>query len=563
MKQGWRCWLLVLLLLLSSGLTACQLNQDNVFPDLPTAGTSRLTPIPTMTPDASASTGETTGEQPLTLTVAGPWTAESLNNLRLLFLAKHSGALATTEGQLIGDTIRISDLTRYEGPLRVELIPVAMDTGATAESIRVWKAAGNLPDLMYVSQAGDLADSGSLLDLASYLADDDRLSANVTYPSLLTANMSRQRLLAVPYLVSVPLVCFNQSLLNQYSIPSPAAQWTWSDCLDLCASLQAAFKSDGRRLNPADLQSLAANPAALTEKLQQACFPLANPQALLQYWPACLDARIGLASWDGRHLNYDQPAFAAAVQSLQTVVKAGYSPLHLTTAQSAVAWTDSPLQNSGRIALWIDDSANLSAWQLQSKIAFNFVPLPDFASDSPAQTGSQAVSQATTQPTGANQGQPTDAQTSQTTGQTTTRPAGETVNQRLLARRQPVVLRSLAVSSRTATPELAAEFAAFLALDPDALLLQARLQRFDGFYPSINNQMLWQMMVQGQQNGSQMMDLRSRLAYAYTGGALLQTVWPTLMAQTVIGEGERILTDDTAVNRLNDWQKLADKLTGG
>ena len=59
-------------------------------------------------------------------------------------------------------------------------------------------------------------------------------------------------------------------------------------------------------------------------------------------------------------------------------------------------------------------------------------------------------------------------------------------------------VRPLIVSKNSAQPQLAADFAAFIALDADSLLLQSRYQIFNGLVPLVNDTMVWQTVVGSQ-----------------------------------------------------------------
>ncbi len=516
---------------LLSPVTACDLRQDNGFPALPTItpGLTSTTTLPSATSSAQPADSSTSGtsasglpsDQRVTLRIAGPWSADTLYYLRLLYLARQSGQLHQSDGQTLGDVISLSDLAAYDDErFQVELIALPPDTGATRTQLRSWQATGSLPDLIYVTAAQPLLAQRQLLDLLPYLADDKRLAANQAYPALLTAHLEQGKLLGLPYLVTVPLVYYNSQIFSQYGLGNPVAPWTWTEFLTLCSQLQSAFARNSQRLNQADLKALENTPDLLQPRLQTAQFALANPQQLLNYLPAGSSLTLNLATWDGRRLNYDGQPFRDAVVALRQLVQDGYSPLHLTAGQAQQAFAGNDPAESGRLAMWIDDSAQLKRWMQQSRILFYFTQLP---------TRSEPVATAS-------------------------------LAERQLALRQPVSLRSVVVTNQGPDPALAADFAAFLTLDSDSLLLQARLQQYEGYYPAVADQAVWQDLVAPQINGAQMLRLRNRLAYAYTGGQLWTSQWPEVMSQTIESQGDLLLTEGDYLQRLATWQKIADSL---
>jgi hypothetical protein len=373
--------LLVMQLVIPSG---CAFNQNNGFPTLP-SNTETSSGSPTATTaggssiesvDGQTTTAATTEPPIETITVAGPWNAETLNNLRLLYSGMKSGQLHQTEGQMIINDISLDNLKQFEGPLRVELIPVTIDEGATYAMIKLWQAAKSLPDLIYLSQTDSLVDKKDLLDLTGYVSDDKRLAANNVYPALLSANLHQGRLLGLPYLVTVPVIFYNQQVFDKYKVSYPAITWTWSEYVAICASLQKGFRKDGSSLTPQELSQLANQPAILNSRLKAARFALENPQELLKYLPAGLNAQTGYAQWDGTRFQFNQPAFRSTVTTLRSFVKTGYSPLHLNPQQKPTAWNGADPQADGRVAMWVADSSQLSAWLAQSKISINFSLLP-------------------------------------------------------------------------------------------------------------------------------------------------------------------------------------------
>ena len=112
----------------------------------------------------------------------------------------------------------------------------------------------------------------------------------------------------------------------------------------------------------------------------------------------------------------------------------------------------------------------------------------------------------------------------------------------LLDQRLPVEIRSLVVSKTTREPALAAAFAVFLALDVDSLLLQSRFQLYEGLFPLVQEQAVWEAMVARQPFGYILLTIKDRMPYAYCSGRQMIASWDATMNQVFQQLGARYLS---------------------
>jgi ABC-type glycerol-3-phosphate transport system substrate-binding protein len=79
----------------------------------------------------------------------------------------------------------------------------------------------------------------------------------------------------------------------------------------------------------------------------------------------------------------------------------------------------------------------------------------------------------------------------------------------------PLTVYPLAITASCTNPQLAADFASFIALDTDAILLTVRLEGADGMLPVVTNDAVWVAMVEKQTFGGNLMLLKSKMNDAY------------------------------------------------
>lgn len=524
LKMPWRLGLVfavlaVLLLLPLSRLSSCKFNQEEKFPTINTT-------LPIETSGNQGST-ETTGEtMQKTLTVALPIGDDALKALRLLFLARQSGLLNQEPGQYIGQSIQLSDLQQFEGPLAINLINLSPDTGATKEQIKNWQAAGTMPDIIYCLNAAASPDLNQVLDLNDYLFDSPLLTAEHIYPSALKSIYEGKSLYGIPYLASVPLIYLNQTLLGQFQMLAPSINWTWLGWLEYSTLLQNRISEAGFSAAPEILAGLAEDPVALNDQLQKSIYVINNPAGLLQYLPASLNASLGWATWNNQQFAFEDDSFLQAAKWLNQYTLAGMTPLHLDNAQQLAAFggTD-PIQGS-RISMWLGNSSELAAWHQQTKIKVTESLVPCYPIES-------------------TEGEPSD-------------------QEKQLGLRIPLQVRSLIVSKETDEPELAAEFAAFLALDADSLLIQSRYQLYEGFVPVVKDDVIWEAMVDRQLYGRLLQDLQVKMPYAYCSNQQLSGTWNRVLNSVIGFYGKELMTaaDKAEIDSIMEQLiKAADKIS--
>jgi ABC-type glycerol-3-phosphate transport system substrate-binding protein len=518
-------------LLLLTVTAGCAGQGTNVFPTL---GTTAPSQNPSTQPSDSKPTASS--DEPH-LTVALPLSEEATRVVRLLYLAKKSGLINQEPGQYIGQSINPDDLGQFDKGLTVTLDPLPLSTGATLLQVSLWQASAQLPDIIYCQDAVASLGLDQVIPLNSLLFDNPLLSAAHVYPSMLQSGSVGDALYGIPFLASTPLVYWNKNLLTQLGLDLPLATWTWRDWQELSTAAQQAIDSLGFGATPQTLQQLADTPELLSARLVQARFVTDNPAAALPFIPASISQSAGYALWNSQAFQMDDPSFKAAATWLNDYTHMGYSLLHLTSEQRLAAFGASDTQQAwttGRILFWLGDSSDIASRQ-QDSIPLAAVPLPAGPLDG-------------------------DGVSNQTAAGTPA--AGEAVT----ARRLPLTVRSLFIGKQCQDPQLAADFAAFIALDADSLLMQGRYSLYEGMFPVIQDSYVWDALVGRQAYGSILHTLRDRLPEAYCSGQQQTANWQAVMQILEQAEGQALLLADGTQQfdeRLNQLKSAVRQKTGG
>ena len=498
-------WLSLLILVLILMPASCALPEVQVFPTLESDGHS--VPGPTKQSEATQPSDDLPGDQ-VSLLVAVPYGADAAELLRLLFLARTSGQLPAVENQLIGQYVQASDLALYDGPLRIDLQTVSASAGASAAQISVWQATAQMPDVLYLREAVRTPGLDQLLDLHERVYDAMLLSGGHIFGEILAGMQVNQTLYGIPYLGSTPLVYYNQKLLDQYLGEPPLLNQTWDEWLNMLTQLQKRISQTGHGATWTDLVTYGENTQERNDHLQQTVFLLENPVDFLPFIPASMTLDSGWAMWQGRSFDFADPAFKMSADWLRLQVQKGYSPWHLTYQDRLTALKLDSARTDSRTLFWVGDSTDLSAWHQQSDLVVSEILMPAGFTEFPA-SGAPALTHA---------------------------------DQQWLMQRLPVEIRSLAISKTSRQPELAVAFAAFLALDPDALLLQSRFQLYEGLFPVVQNQAVWEAMVGRQPFGHILLTIKERMPYAYCSGRQLLASWDATINQVYRQLGARYLS---------------------
>lgn len=377
-KWTWRSWILGIgmgcLALVCVPLAGCSLPASSNYPHIPLRSDGQQASAPSLSePRTTALDDGSTHRQHVTLRIAGPWQAEQLDLLGRYYELTLNQVSTLGHEDSRGSHISLDYLSAYDSDLRLVAEPLPQAEFLTDELARTWTAAGNWPDLVLTDHYSALQAS-QLLDLTPYLMDDKRLSADKVSPALLSASMSPQGFLYLPWRLSVPVLLYHPRAIPD-AIPGVFDKRpSWPEFVEQCHQLVAA--SDATQL------------------------AIANPEALLTVLESGSDAYTGWVGWNGIGYDFSQPEFTSTVQALRHLVTDGATGIAASISYSDYMAATQDKLDSHQVAYQVIDSSQLA--MLDSGGPDQLVlPLPSTAASKdpyPVSVQALSVSKSTGQP---------------------------------------------------------------------------------------------------------------------------------------------------------------------
>lgn len=259
--------------LISTVASSCKKSDDD-FPDL-------SYPEDTSVVSETVSGTEETTEPLTELTIAVPYSSDTVDLLVRLYYAKETGII---DENYTGDPSDIDFLRTIDIPW---IITSRLTTaeGAGLPSILEWEEAGELPDLMLVEDLESVKDTGLICPYDEYLATDSNINGNAIYPDALMECMFSDGTYGLPHYLSVMLLIGNSEYIPESGrIPFRTDTQTFLDYLrdiksedlsddmtvfagayELLPYLSSAFNNDVR--TPYMFEGETSDPSALNDAL--------------------------------------------------------------------------------------------------------------------------------------------------------------------------------------------------------------------------------------------------------------------------------------------------------
>ena len=226
---------------------------------------------------------------------------------------------------------------------------------------------------------------------------------------------------------------------------------------------------------------------------------LFSATGLLAYLPAGQDSSLGWTAWNGKKFNFALPAFLTSAERVESLASSGVSA-------DRMAGVDGPLQPEDKRAIYsgvsvmrIGDSRQLAAERNLHGNTLGLARLP--------YEGSERIS---------------------------------------------THVYSLCVSPNAVKTSTIVDFAAFFALDPDALLLAARFGVQDGFMPVSRDNHVWERLVGDQSYGYFLQSYRTLLDMAYTDVTAGTPIWTSHTADAFLTTEKSLLSGDLTARQAVD-----------
>ena len=317
-----------------------------------------------------------------------------------------------------------------------------------------------------------------------------------------TANNS----LFLPTKIYTPML-YSCSISNElYGIPySASAQIMYvnMDVLNAAGVDTVPFNLD---LNT--LKTISESVRNLTTKdtpLEQQTFAFYKASELIPFLPSSFTSDAGWFMFNGTAFDFYSGAFTDAIMYLRSYVKSGYSVESLTAEDQQKAFSSLDPRLSKRVAMWVGTTADVSLWSINHAYTLSIAQIPAENSDMESQLA--------------------------------------------------LTVYPLGISAQSQSPQLACDFASFIALDEDAILLSARLESLDGLLPVVSSNEVWEAVCLQQTFGEELLLLQNKVPDAYYNPVTNHKPEYLLTLQ-LMGEYRTSLLDETA-----DLQTITNSLS--
>lgn len=306
-------------------------------------------------------------------------------------------------------------------------------------------------------QSGSVPDI-ILADSLSQLAEDNKI-----FP---LNDLLAENLLLLPSNIYINF--FNNLAIknSQYGIPyssSVEVIFVNNEVLLAAGISQMSFEADLETIeNVSEAVALMNDEDTLPENR---VLPFYQARELIPYLPSSFDTSSGYLMFDGSNADFKKESFEKAISFLREYLSKGYSVDGLSEEEIVESFGTLDPILAKRVAMWVGNSEEISRWANYMPYTLSIIQIPSLTS------GEYSPSAITVYP--------------------------------------------LCISKQSQYPELAADFAAFIALDEDAVLLRLRLEKEDGFIPVIRSSAVWEYAFSELKFGNSLAKLRDQIDNAY------------------------------------------------
>lgn len=337
-----------------------------------------------------------------------------------------------------------------------------------------------------------------LSDSLSQLAEDKKI---IPLNNLIADNQ-----LLLPS--NIYINCLTNLVINneQYGIPyssSVEVIFVNNEVLSIAGIPQMSFETDLETINHiSEAVALLNNEDTLPENR---VLPFYQVRELIPYLPSSFDPDSGYLMFSGEKPDFKNEAFVKSIIFLRDYLSKGYSVDGLSEEEIFESFGTLDPILAKRVAMWVGNSEEISRWANYMPYTLSIVQIPSLVS------GEYSPSAITVYP--------------------------------------------LCISKQSEYPELAADFAAFIALDEDAVLLRLRLEKEEGFIPVIRSSSVWEYAFSELKFGSSLFKLREQIGNAYFS--------PSVSDHATFVETEALLSQysDELLDSELDLDELLNELT--
>ena len=391
-------------------------------------------------------------ERPV-LTVALPVSEEVMEKLVLLYTMK-MGNFSGGYQSFLDD-----ELEAFIEPLFSVTLFSTPDMGLPAETLLTQAHAGvSLPDIFYSETIDSLQKENLLLPLDSYLAGNPLfLSSQMFTPSLEACRVGKD-LLGIPFRGSAKLLYLDGEILENAGLSEVPYLLDLNGFSSISEMVAYAPFAESQEEDGQTELSFA------EDAVENWVIPFSDSSELLSFLPAAYTSQPGWFTHKAGRFHFQDRAFLDSVSFLRTYRQSLYSIDTFSEEQMEFLFPTGAPELSSHVAMWIGNSSDLNIYTRNGtrKISLSQIPSPVSGQETP--------------------------------------PA--------------VRVYPLCVSEKTAYPELSASFAAFLALDKDALLLQKDASE-KPLFPLSSSEEVWDAFFEKSPHSTVWDLLRTKMIHAY------------------------------------------------
>lgn len=258
---------------------------------------------------------------------------------------------------------------------------------------------------------------------------------------------------------------------KQYGIPYSASVevlFVNNEVLSTAGIPQMSFETDLATINNiSEAVALLNNEDTLPENR---VLPFYQVRALIPYLPSSYDPVSGYFMFSNGIPDFKNESFKKSLMFLREYLSKGYSVDGLTEEEIFESFGTLDPILAKRVAMWVGNSEEISRWANYMPYTISIVQIPSVL------PGEYSPSAITVYP--------------------------------------------LCISSQSVHQKLAVDFASFIALDRDAVLLRLRLEKEEGFIPVIRESAVWEYAFSELKFSSSLFKLREQIDTAYFSPAI-------------------------------------------
>lgn len=332
-----------------------------------------------------------------------------------------------------------------------------------------------------------------LSDSLSQLAEEDKI---IPLNNLLADNQ-----LLLPS--NIYINYFNYLVINneQYGIPyssSVEVIFVNNEVLSATGIPQMAFEVDlDTIINVSEAVALLNTEDTLPENR---VLPFYQVRELIPFLPSSYDASSGYLMFSGSTPDFKKESFEKSILFLRDYLSKGYSVDGMSEEEILESFGTLDPILAKRVAMWVGNSEEISRWANYMPYTLSIVQIPSLT------PGEYSPSAITVYP--------------------------------------------LCISKQSENPELAADFASFIALDEDAVLLRLRLEKEEGFIPVIRSSEVWDYAFSELKFGSSLAKLRDQIGNVYFSPAISDNVTFVMTESLLSQYSDKLLDYDLDLDEL-------------